>query len=99
MGATYRTFYSDGFEANVIGIITGTATAVQFPNIPGQIFRLKAYAANKGSFFLGSSLNNEKFELDASEDTDWFKLRGNLNVLSHSNSSGSSDYLAYWVQK
>lgn len=91
----------DSFIGNAFGVITGTFTISRFPSVPGNLARLKARSSNSGSFFIGYEGNTGSFpmpwELDAGEDTNWFKLKdGNLNSLYQRGSSGSS-YLAYWV--
>lgn len=101
MGDTYRTFYSDPFIREDIGLITGSATVSRFPNLPGSLFRLSARSSNIGSFFIGirSGTNQQPFEIDAGVDTGWFNLAGNnLNTLFFKNASGSSEAMAYWLQ-
>jgi hypothetical protein len=97
MGASFRVNFSNPFEYNVFGIITGSSVA-QFPDVPCELARLVAYTANKGSFFIGHSTSSCTWEIDASVDTGWFGI-DNLNNLYVLNGSGSSDYLAYWIQK
>lgn len=103
MGETYRTYWSDGFPADRIGMITGSSAYTRFPNLPGDVFRLQAKASNIGSFFMGVStgtyLTQLVWELDAGYDTGWFKVMGdNLNELFFYNPSGSTERLAYWIQ-
>ena len=103
MGANFRTLFSDGFNTDIIGRITGSADYVRFPNLPGSLFKLKAYSTNIGSFFIGTATGSSTqlaFEVDAGDDTDWFKMMGdNLNNLFYLNLSGSSEQLGYWLQK
>ena len=84
---------------NVFGIITGT-TVTQFPDVPCQQARLMAYSANIGSFFIGNGVATGLcvWELDAGEDTGWFGT-DNLNNLYYKNASGTSDFLAYWINR
>jgi len=96
---TYRHDLSDPFDYNVFGVITGTAGS-WFPSVDAQLARLQAWSTNIGSFFLGvgSGSSYTTWELDAGYDTGWFGI-DNLNQLYARNSSGSSDYLSYWIQK
>lgn len=101
MGMTYRTFFSDTFNNDLIGQITGSSTVSRFPNVPGGLFRLQARSTNLGSFFIGTSSGTGKqnWELEAGYDTDWFTIDShNLNDLFFYSVSGSADILAYWVQ-
>lgn len=96
---TYRSDFSDPFQINAFGIITGTVVT-QFPDIECQYARLMAYHSNIGSFFIGngSSASLCVWELDAGDDTGWFGI-DNLNKLWHKNGSGTSDYLVYWIER
>src|SRR3990167_235227 len=98
MGATINQQFSDNPGHNDIRLVTGSATAVQFPDMPLLMVRFKAYSGNAGSFFLGENSANMYWELDAGDDTGWVALQ-NLNHLWYSNASGTSDYMAIWVQK
>ena len=101
MGETYRTFFSDTFNYDTIGQITGASVVSQFPNMPGSIFRLQGHSDNLGSFFIGTNSGTGKqyWEIEPSVDTGWFTLdHHNLNELFFINSSGSSEKLNYWVQ-
>lgn len=95
---------SDGingqFITNILGVVTGTFATAQFPDIPCTRAMLKARSNNAGSFFIGTENIAIKlpWELDASQETLWLDIP-NLNVLYHNMSSGSSDMLAYWVQR
>lgn len=96
---TYRSDLSAPFIYNVFGIITGS-TITPFPDVPAQLARLEAYAANIGSFFIGHQSGTSQcvWELDAGYDTGWFSI-SNLNEFWYRNPSGTSDYMVYWIQK
>lgn len=99
---SYRSFYSEGFPSHSMGWVTGSAVVSRFPNVPGYIFRLRATSTNKGSFFfgLGSGSNQQQWEMDSGDDTDWFKIPGdNLNKMFYYNASGASETMAYWSQQ
>jgi hypothetical protein len=107
--SSFRSAFSDGFPIDEIGVITGSSTYRQLPNRPGQLFKLKALASNIGSSFIGTNTGTFfgmgvgaqiAFEIDAGDDTGWFKLMGNnLNSLYCYNPSGSSERLTYWLQR
>jgi len=102
MGATYRTYFSDGFIRDEIRIITGSALVSRFPDVPGYLFRFKAMYGNIGLFKFGtlSGTNQQYFEMSAGDDTGWFKLGGdNLNKLFFVDVSGSSESMMCWSQK
>ena len=82
---------------NVFGVITGSASAAQFPAEPGWQIRLKADPNNVGTFFIGNS-GVQAWPLDAGDEATWF-LADNLNRFYHSNPSGTLDYLVYWLQR
>ena len=108
---TVRSDFSDTFADQFFGRITGTFLVSQFPDVPAQLARIKAYGGNLGSINIGSFRNTGMFPLPwplaAGDDTGWFAVPlndtepdgvGNLNSLYLGQSSGSC-YLAYWVQK
>lgn len=107
--SSFMSDFQGGFPIDEIGVITGSFTYTQFPNRPGELFRLKAQSTNIGSFsfgtntgsFFGMGVGSQiAFELNAGDDTDWFKVMGNnLNSLFYSNPSGSSETLTYWLQR
>ena len=99
MGETYRTFYSDTFNNDTIGLITGSAAYQRFPNVPGSLFRLKAPSTNYKSVWVGVTSGSINFELDTGEDTGWFTLAShNLNTMFWYSVSGTKDRLTYWAQ-
>ena len=96
-------FVGGNLEFDVFGCVTGTTTARQFPSVPASMARFKARVGNVGSFFIGiqpntGSAQRMPFELEAGYDTGWFAT-DNLNRYWYENLSGSSEYLAYWLQK
>lgn len=101
MGTTFREHFSDAFPRDTFGLITGTNAVVQFPNVPGRLFRLKVDSASQDGFRLGSMQNTGSarmpWQLEAGYDTGWCAMDGNLNHYLYSNGSGSS-YIMYWVQ-
>lgn len=98
MGATIKEQFSSNPQHNDIFKVTGSAAAIQFASTPVLMVRFKAYSGNIGSFFLGENSANMFWELDAGDDTGWIALQ-NMSHLWYSNASGTSDYMAVWVQK
>ncbi len=88
------------FITTICGIITGTFAAAQFPDVPCSRAKLKARQGNPGSIFIGTETSTVPlpWELDAGQELDWLEIP-NLNVLWHNRSSGSSDLLAYIIQR
>jgi hypothetical protein len=101
MGVGIKEMFSDVFIYDLFGLVTGTFGVNQFPNVPCSMARLRARSSNAGSFFIShasGTVLGMPYELDAGEDTGWFPT-SNLNLLWHGGSSGTSDFLAYWVQR
>jgi hypothetical protein len=97
---SFRTAFADEFGFDIMGQITGSTDVSRMPDVPGQLFRLKADSSNDESFWLGTSSGTQPFEMAAGDDTDWFTFMGdNLNNLFYYNSSGSTETMAYWIQK
>lgn len=90
--------FSKYAKKNVFGLVTGTAIDTIFPTgTVSDIFKLKAYSTNIGSFFIGGGLTGTVYELDAGDELEW--TNGvNLFNFRHRNPSGSSDLMAYWLQ-
>lgn len=98
--STHRTYFSDVFPIDEIGLITGSSTVTRFPSVPGSVFRLKALPDNNDEFRFGTSSGTVAFPLAPGDDTGWFTLASrNLNSLFFYSVSGSVDYITYWVQK
>lgn len=98
---TMRTYFSDPYppDSEGFGVITGTFNLTRLPNIPGKVFRLKAFSGNTGSIFISNirstgSAPRLPWQLAAGADTDWFAAE-NLNQYFIAGSSGSC-YLSYW---
>lgn len=102
MGASFRGAFADEYGFDIIGEITGSAVVSRFPDLPGQLFRLKAWSTNDESFWIGtkSGTNEQYWEMDAGDDSGWFTVMGdNLNNLFYYSPSGSAETMAYWLQK
>jgi len=97
---TFRSVFSDSPMFDKFGIVTGTSsTGVQFGDDPCVAVRFKAHPANIGLFLLGEAGSGlTSYPLSAGEDTGWV-YTSNLSRYSHSNISGSTDQLLYWLQK
>lgn len=95
---TDRVQFSDAPITDEFGLISGSATAAQFPSRPCWKVKLKARSGNIGSFFIGDYSNRVYWELDASQETEWVSA-SNLNRYWFSNPSGTVDQLSWWIQK
>lgn len=87
-----------GAPQNIYGVVTGSATALQFPSVLAIQAKLQARAGNVSIVSVGNTVNNTVFEIQAGETTDWFEI-DNLNELWYSNPSGTADHIVYWVQR
>ena len=97
---TFRSVFSDAPNFNKFGVVTGTSsTGVQFPDDPCMGVIIKAHPNNIGIFLLGEAGSGlTSYPLDAGDDTGWV-YTSNINRFQHSNISGSTDQLLYWLQK
>ena len=87
-----------GAPQNIFGVITGSVTALQFPDVPAIQAKLQARLSNGTNFYFGNTVNNVVFEMAAGEETDWFEI-DNLNELWHSDASGTMDKIVWWVER
>jgi hypothetical protein len=87
-----------GAPQNIFGVVTGSASALQFSDIPAIQAKLQARAGNGSIAGIGNSVNNTVFQIEAGETTEWFEI-DNLNELWYSNPSGTMDALVWWVQR
>ena len=94
---TVNSDFSVSPDDNTFGTVTGSASAVRFPDLSGLMVRFKARSSNPGSFFLGNSSGNCVYELDAGDDTGWVATN-QLNNFWYRSPSGTLDYLNYWLQ-
>lgn len=105
MGAGINEIFSDNPMNNIFGILTGTATWVQFPAAYAKLMRFKANPDNIGNFELANANGLGRYPLDAGDDTGWFaapSYEGNSSAESgyyYRNLSGSTEYLHYWAQR
>jgi hypothetical protein len=91
-----REFYSDVFNTDWFGIVTGTASAQQFPSGTARLARFKADTSNQGDIFFGNE-GEVVFALDAGEDTGWFApSQGKLENYHY---VGIDQVLRFWVQR
>lgn len=79
------------------GVVTGTTTGNQLPNVPVRAFRLQASNANYTVMKIGDSANNIVWELAAGEEIDFVDSVTNLNNFYVSAVSGIHEKLVYWA--
>lgn len=87
-----------GAPQNIFGVVTGSASALQFPDVPAIQAKLQGRAGNLSAGVIGNSVGNTVYEIGAGSVTDWFEI-DNLNELWYSNPSGTADYIVWWVQR
>jgi hypothetical protein len=93
-----RTRGTTGAPQNIFGVVTGSATALQFPDMPAIQAKIQARAGNGSIASIGNAVNNTVFEIQAGEVTDWFEI-DNLSELWYSNPSGTMDALVFWIER
>lgn len=96
MGAGIKEQFSDVFIHDRMGIVTGVATATQFPSGSAGMVRFKAWPGNSEVILIGVGANFMLWPMDAGDDTGWIAT-DNLNRYWHQ-STGSNNYLSYWLQ-
>jgi hypothetical protein len=89
---------TSGAPQNIFGVVTGSASALQFPNVIAYQAQLQSRAGNLSIVSIGNAVDNTVFEIQAGEVTDWFEV-DNLNELWYSNPSGTADAVVWWVQR
>jgi hypothetical protein len=87
-----------GAPQNIFGVVTGSITALQFPDVPAIQAKIQARAGNGSIASIGNAVNNAVFEIQAGEVTDWFEI-DNLSELWYSNPSGTMDALVFWIER
>lgn len=85
-----------GAPQSIFGVVTGSASALQFPSTPAIMAKIQARAGNGSIGSIGNAVNNTVFEIEAGEQTEWFEI-DNLSELWYSNPSGTMDALVWWV--
>lgn len=78
---------------NGFGVVTGTASALAFPEANADWMRIKAYGANASEGYIGT-MGNAVFPLSASNDTGWFAVEDTSELFYR----GAGLYFAYWFQ-
>ena len=96
MGSTIVQQFGGGYIHNVFYLVTGTVATTQFPSGTVGMVRFKAHPDNIGLFTLGDGVT-QSFWLDAGDDTGWVDLK-EMEQLYYSDTSGTLDYLGYWLQ-
>ena len=89
--------FSDDFQNDFFYKITGSANALRLMSGSAHMIRFKADPGNIGTFFIGNDATHCFFPLDAGDDTGWGSAE-NTNRYGHINSSGSVDFLYYWLK-
>ena len=98
--STHRAYFSDAFDSDTIGVITGSATVTQFPAILGSAIRFQTPSSNYSNFYIGTSnvAGLVRWEMVPGDDLGWFAGKS-LDRFYFYSTSGTKDYLVYWIQK
>jgi len=96
----------NAYSTIVTGEVQGGTAAVQMPDIPCAMIKIKALSNNAGNVYLGSSSSMTRagtttnttmgYELDAGQETDWLPI-DNLNKLWMRTDNNADDvcYIAF----
>ena len=87
-----------GAPQNIFGVVTGSVSAIQFPDEPAIQAKIQSRKGNDSIVSIGNSVGNIVLEIEAGEITDWFEI-DNLNELWYSSPSGTADALVWWIQR
>lgn len=82
---------------NGIGVVTGTATAVNFPNMEIRMVRFKADANNPAASFLGTTASH-MWPLAAGDDTGWVMADNLADFWYKGTGTATPNLLHYWTQ-
>lgn len=89
--------FSDVFNSNWFGVITGTSTAQSLPSGTARLARFKADTGNQGDIFIGNEAD-VVYPLDAGDDTDWFApAQGKLQ--NYYVTAENDEVLYWWAQR
>lgn len=80
------------------GLVTGSAAAVRFASGTAKLVRFVAYGANIGPFYIGSDPSRMYYEIASGADTGWIPIHL-MERLWFQSASGTSERLAYWLQR
>ena len=81
---------------NNIGVVTGTSTAINFPNRDIHMARFKGASPNAEICYLGTAAS-DMWPLAAAADTGWI-MADNLADFWYKGGTGTVNRLHYWTQ-
>lgn len=81
---------------NGIGVVTGTANAIQFPSHGLLMVRFKANPANSERVYLGTTASH-MWPLSAGDDTGW-AMADDLSDYWYKGGTGTVNRIHFWVQ-
>ena len=100
--SSVKAMFSDVFNYDEFGVVTGTVGATRFPNVGCGMVRFKAHPANLGTFSIGHNSGTSAAYLDwpfaAGDDSGWIPTN-NLNRYWYKSGSGTATKLSYWALK
>jgi hypothetical protein len=100
MGSSVKDQFAEGsLHFDKFGVITGSTSAVIMDDEPCSMVRFKADNDNSGAMLIGEAGSGlTSWPMEAGDDTGWVST-SNLDRYNHSSSSGTYNYLLYWLQK
>lgn len=87
----------DSSVNNGIGVVTGTATALQFSNIGCAAVRFKADPSNPANSFIGTSANH-MWVLAAGDDTGWVMADSLSDYWYKGTGTATPNLIHFWIQ-
>lgn len=88
--------YDDVINNN-IGVVTGTASAVNFPSRAIKMARFLADASNPASSFLGTTANH-MWPMAAGNDTGWVLADDLADFWYRGTGTATPNLIHYWTQ-
>jgi hypothetical protein len=82
---------------NGIGLVTGTAVAIQFPSHGVQLVRFKADPSNPANSFLGTTASH-MWPLAAGDDTGWVLADDLSDYWYKGTGTAAPNLIHFWVQ-
>lgn len=82
---------------NGIGVVTGTATAIQFPNVACAAVRFRADPNNPAVSYIGTAAAN-MWPLSAGDDTGWAMADNLSDYWYRGTGTATPNLIHYWIQ-
>lgn len=92
----FKEFYSNVFNDDIFGVVTGTPTAHNFPSGVANYVKVKAPSGNSGTVNIGDE-SNVLYPIEAGDRVTFVPTQSKLQNYWYE--GGSNDVLYYWVQR